>query len=101
MVWGVLSRKNAPANAAWPRPRYQALSPPHASGMGEDILGCETGQIEADPIRQEAKAGLRHLFTALAGEHGIEPCLERMQMHDIGGRVGDLRFAQFRRAPVR
>ena len=79
---------------------FQALSGRRASGMGEDILARETGEVEPDPIRQEAKAGLRQLFAAFAGKHDIEPLLERMEMDDIGGGVGNLRFAQFGSAPI-
>ena len=68
--------------------------------MGKNILARETGEVEPDPIRQEAKAGLRQLFAAFAGEHDIEALFERMEMDDIGGRVGNLCFAQFWRAPI-
>jgi hypothetical protein len=61
--------------------------------MGKNILARETGEVEPDPIGEEAKAGLRQLFPAFAGEHDIEPLFERMEMDDIGGRVGNLRFA--------
>jgi hypothetical protein len=61
--------------------------------MGKNILARETGEVEPDPIRQEVKASLRQLLSAFAGEHDIEARFERMEMDDIGGRVGNLRFA--------
>src|SRR6516225_11396855 len=68
--------------------------------MGKNILAGETGEVEPDPIRQEAKAGLRQLFAAFAGKHDVEARFERMEMDDVGGGVGKLRFAQFGRAPI-
>ena len=96
MVWVGLSRKNAPANMARLRLLFQALNRLEALRMGKNILARETGEVEPDPIRQEAKAGLRQLFAAFAGEHDIEALFERMEMDDIGGRVGNLCFRALR-----
>src|SRR5215469_12798447 len=100
MVWVGLSRKNASANMARRCLLFQALSQLDALRMGKNILVRETGEVEPDPVGEEAKAGLRQLFAAFAREHDIEPLFERMEMEDIGGRIGNLRFAQFRRTPI-
>jgi hypothetical protein len=44
--------------------------------MGEDVFGCPTREIEADPIRQEAKAGDREVRTPFSHQHRIKLVLE-------------------------
>src|SRR4029450_9430079 len=46
------------------------------SRMGEDILGRPAGQIQPDPIGQEAEAGGGEVLATLADEHGVELVLE-------------------------
>src|SRR3954469_5583482 len=68
--------------------------------MGEDVLLAPAQKVEPRTVRQEPEAGLRQRLAALARQHGVEFCLERMQMQHVGGGVGDLRLAEFLCAPV-
>lgn len=63
------------------------------SGMRENILFRPSGQIELGAIRQELETGLRHRRAAFPRQHGVEPGLQRMQMKNIGRRIGNLRLA--------
>ena len=62
--------------------------------MRENILGLPALQIELCPGRQEFEARLRQIGAALARQHGVEALAKGVQMQDVGGRIGQLRFAQ-------
>src|SRR5271165_5918627 len=111
MVLAVLSQEKSPANVARRRLVAGGFSAGSASpisgqasfrsGMGENILGGKAGEIEPHPLGQEAEARAGQRLAAFAGQHGVEPGLQRMQMRNVGRGVGHLRIAQFRSPPVR
>src|SRR5436190_19419821 len=68
--------------------------------MREDILLAPAGEVEPGAGGQEAEAGGGEFGTALAGEPRSEALLERVQMEDVGGGVGELRLAQRVGGPV-
>ena len=51
--------------------------------------------------RQEPEARTRPAPAALARQHLVEPCAQRMEMQDVGGGIFELRRGQLGRAPVR
>jgi len=75
---------------------YNALG-----GVRKDILIRPAGKVELHPLGQKAEAGRRQFRAALARQHRIEPVLERVQVQDVGCRIGHLRVAKFLGTPVR
>ena len=69
--------------------------------MGEYVDVVETGQIEPGAHRQELEAGVRLRRSVIAGQHRVEPGLQRVQMQHVGGGVGLLLGRQRPRRPVR
>src|SRR5262249_24793654 len=84
-----------PQPDATPNPR-----PQKHSGMGKDILRRPAREVEPHPIRQEAEAGIRQRSAPLPRQHGVELGLQRVQMQDVRGRIGDLRIGELARAPI-
>ena len=74
---------------------------PFALRMGKNVLGGETGKVEPHPLGQEAKTRRGQLLPPLARQHGVQPFLERVQINDVGGGLGDLRVGQLAGAPIR
>src|SRR5690349_14091698 len=68
--------------------------------MREDVLFRPAAEIELDPCPQEPETGLRQRSTIFAGQHLVEPLLQRVQMQDVGGGIGELGVGQIRGAPV-
>ena len=68
--------------------------------MGEYVLAGKAGEIEPHPIGQEPEAGRGQRSTPFAGQHGVEPLLERMQIDHVGRGIGNLRVSQVRGAPI-
>src|SRR5437016_9317038 len=70
------------------------------SGMGKYVLLGPAGEVEPDPVGQEAVAGGRQRLAPLAGQHAVQLGLERVQVQHVGGGIGDLGLGEVGRTPV-
>src|ERR1700687_2549339 len=57
-------------------------------------------KVELNSCRQEAETGLRQRRPISPRQHLIEPLLQRMQMQNVGGGIGELRVRELRGTPV-
>src|ERR1700730_3679745 len=57
-------------------------------------------KVELDPRRQEAETGLRQGSPIFPGQHLIEPFLQRMQVQNVGGGIGELGVSELRGTPI-
>src|SRR5262245_196583 len=71
------------------------------SGMREYVFRRPARQVEPRAVGKKAEAGSGKLRAAFAGDQGIELFLDRVQVHDVRGRIGDLGLAELLGAPVR
>src|SRR5690606_10896077 len=69
--------------------------------MRKDIRILEAQKVEIGPGGEEFEAGLRQIPALLTHEHGIEPCLDRVEIEDIGGSILKLLLGQLCSTPVR
>src|ERR1700693_2923020 len=69
--------------------------------MRKHVFLAPAGKVEFGAGGQEAETGRRKLAAPLARQPRVEALLERMQVDDIGGGIGELRLAQRFRRPIR
>ena len=70
------------------------------SSVGKDIGVFPAGQVEFGARRKEIEASFSQSRPAFARQHPVEHLFQPVQKRDVIRRVGELLFAELRRAPI-